>query len=142
MREKEKILNTADTKKNISGPVIWAAVVVILITGFFIWFGIKNPKIFGNIRDLVFTLAAIIFLLINTLVAILCFFLSAKLENARVSIDVLLSKGDMKIEELADKVTGILKGILNPFIEAQAKTAGVASVISGIKAAVRKKTDQ
>ncbi len=124
MREKEKKLNIQDDEENISTPIFWAAVIVVILVGIMIWFGIKNPVIFGNLRDLLITLVSAVLLIIGIALAILCFFLASRLDGARKQVDESLSKADGKVEELAVKIEEILRKILDPFIQAKSKTTG------------------
>ena len=128
MREYEKNLNIQDDRKNISTPVWAAAALVVVLVGVMIWFGIRNPVIFGNIRDLLITMAAVVLFIISTALAILCFFLACKLSGSRKQVDESLASADGKVEELAVKIEEILRKILNPFIEAESKKAGILHI--------------
>ncbi len=136
MRENDKNLNAQDDQKHIVTPVIWAAVSVAVLIGILIWFGVKDPVIFGDIRDLLITSVSIVLFLIGTVLAALCFILASRLKDARKQVDESLSKADGKVEELAVKIEEILRNILNPFIQAKAKTAGIMHLLH------RKKTEE
>ena len=134
MRENEKILNQEDDKKNIDVPVRCAVIGVCLLIGLLIWFGVKDPELFGKIRDFCITLIVFLLFLINTAAAILFFFLSSRIGSARTALDQALTNADGKVEELADKTIIILKKILEPFIKVKAEKAGILTIFSKRKA--------
>ena len=146
MRENEKILNQEDDKKNIDVPVRCAVIGVCLLIGLLIWFGVKDPELFGKIRDFCITLIVFLLFLINTAAAILfffltplffwppAFFLSSRIGSARTALDQALTNADGKVEELADKTIIILKKILEPFIKVKAEKAGILTIFSKRKA--------
>lgn len=130
MRENEKVLNSVDDKKNIERPIILIVCILVLLVGCLVWFGISQPALFGKIRDLLITLFAFVFFLLGTAAAVLCFFLSSNINNAKVKIDEALSNADGKIEELADKITEILYKIADPVINAKAKESSFFQIFS------------
>ena len=130
MREEEKIRNQRDEKQDIVTPVIWAAAAVCAIIGLFIWFGIKQPNLFNNIRDLVLTLILFLVFIFNTVVAIFSFLIAGRLNNARDQLDKAITAGDGKVEELADKTVILLGKILEPFINIESSKAGILSIFT------------
>lgn len=130
MRDDEKIRNEDDNKKNIYRPIIIVTIILLVIIGVFIWFGLKNPVIFRNIRDMIITLGAVILFIIGAAVAVLCFFLSSRINDAMVQLDEALSDADGKIEELGDKVTEILMKILMPVFNMKSNEAGIMRIFS------------
>lgn len=130
MRENEKKLNEIEDQNNVNRPVIWVVVCLVLLVGVMVWFGIKDPAIFSDISNLVICLFALVFFLLGSVVAFLCFYLSSRIDNAKSEIDKLLTLADGKVEELADKIIILLKKILEPFVEVSAKTAGIFHVFS------------
>lgn len=133
MRENEKIRNEIEDKQNVIKPVIIVTVILAVIIGCYIWLGIKEPKVFSNIRDLTITMITVMFFIISTVLAVLFFYLSAKIEDARTAIDQAMTTADGKVEELGDKITEILKQILEPIYESQSAIAGVMNVLKILK---------
>ena len=136
MREKEKNLNIQDDQKNISTPIFLAAALVVVLVGTMIWFGIKDPEIFGKMRDLLVTLTSVILLIIALALAVLCFFLASRLSGAKKQVDESLSAADGKVEEIAVKIEEILRKILDPFIQGKSKAAGIMHILR------KKKTEE
>ncbi len=136
MRESERKLNVQDDEEHISTPVFWTVFFVIALIGIMIWFGIKNPVIFGNIRDLLITIVSIFLFLIGTALAIICFLLASRLVGARKQVDESLSRADGKVEDIAVKIEEILRKILDPFIKGKSKTAAVLHILR------KKKTEE
>lgn len=130
MREQEKKFNFNDDKKNITGPVITVVVVFVLLILCLIWFGIKNRAVYACVRDLVITLTLFVFFIFNTILAILGFILSNRVNNSKDKIDELSEKADITIEELADKITNILLKILQPVINMKSNEAGFLRIFS------------
>ena len=133
MREDEKIRNLSDDKQNIYKPIIIAAIILALLIGCYIWFGIKNPNVFSNIRDLTITVFAFLFFIVSTVLAVLFFYLSGRIEDAKKEIDKAMNKADGKVEELGDKITEILIKILEPVFDTTSKKAGILNIISMLK---------
>ena len=133
MRGDEIIQNKIDDKQNIYKPIIIVTVILLCIIGCFIWLGIKNPVVFSNIRDLTITLIAFLFFIIGVTLAILFFYFASKIEDARVEIDQALSKADGKVEDLGDKITEILKKILDPVFASKSNKAGILNVFKIFK---------
>ena len=133
MREKEKLLNQNDDKQNISVPVFWSVAAVCILIGLLIWFGIKNPNVFSNVRDLTITLIAFLFFVISTALAVLFFYLSSRISDAKAAIDQAMTKADGKVEELGDKITEILKQILEPVFDTKSKKAGILNIFRTMK---------
>ena len=133
MREDEKIHNITDDRKNIYKPVIVVTVILAVLISSFIWFGIKYPKVFSNMRDLTISLFAFVFFVISTVLGILFFYLSARIEDAKKEIDQAMNKADGKVEELGDKVSEILIKILEPVFDTTSKKAGILNIISMLK---------
>ena len=102
----------------------------MILIGVMIWFGWKEPKIFSNVRDFIITFTVFIMFLIWLLAAVLCIFLTSRLKNGRVKLDEVISKADGSIEEIGAKVENILMDILNPIIDAMAKSRGFMSLFS------------
>ena len=124
MRENEKKLNMADDRKNIQTPVWIAAAVFILLAGFLAWLAVKMPGAVSGIRDLLITLFVFLLFVIGIVLTVLMFFLSSRIDSAKIRIDEVISSADGKTEELADRITDILRSILNPFIEAKSRGSG------------------
>jgi len=133
MRDTEKIKNKADNSRTIDAPIKAAVFVVIALVTVLIWFGIKDPLLYGKIRDLVIFLTSVLLFLLGSALAVLFFFLSSKIEEAKGKLDQLLSRADIKIEELAEKVAEILRAILQPVIEAQSRKAGILHIFAKSK---------
>ena len=130
MRENEKKLNLADDKKSIQTPVGLAAAVFILLGCFLAWLAVKKPEALAGLRDLLITLFVFLLFVIGIVLTVLMFLLSSRIDGAKVKIDEVVSSADGKTEELADKITEILKSILNPFIEAKARNSGIKHLFS------------
>ena len=130
MRENEKKLNLADDQKNIQTPVWLAAAAFVLLAGFLAWLAVKKPGAVSGIRDLLITLFVFLLFVIGIVLTVLMIFLSSRIDGAKVKIDEVLSTADGKTEELADKITEILRSILNPFIEAKSRGSGLKQLLS------------
>ena len=130
MRENEKKLNLADDKKNIRTPVCLAAAVFVLLGCFLAWLAVKKPEALSGLRDLLITLFVFLLFVIGIVLTVLMIFLSSRIDGAKVRIDEAVSSADGKTEELADKITEILKSILDPFIEAKARNSGFKHLFS------------
>ena len=130
MRENELKNNQIEESEKIRRPVWIAFCVAAVLTAVLIIVGIKDPDAVKSIRDLTITLAIFILFVLGAVVAVLSFFLSSKIETARGQIDEALSQADGKVEELADRVTDLLKSILSPFIRFSSNRAGISNVIS------------
>ena len=130
MRDSEKIKNEADDNKNILKPIIIVTVILLLITGAFIWFGIKNPAVFSNVRDLTITLCALLMFILGIVITVLCIILTSRIKIAMIQIDDVFSNADGKIEELGDKVTEILKKILIPIFNLKTNEAGLMNTFN------------
>ncbi len=136
MRENEKKLNVQDDENNIDAPIFWLTAFLVLLIGIMIWFGIKRPVIFGNIRDFLITMAAAVSFLISIVLAFLFFFLASRIKGARKQVDEALATADGKVEELALEIEKILRKILEPLIGMQSKKAGILHIFQ------RKKTEE
>ncbi|MBQ6510239.1 MAG: hypothetical protein IJI07_12265 [Flexilinea sp.] len=130
MRENEKKMNMADDQKNIHTPVWIAAAVFVLLAGFLAWLAVRKPEAVSGVRDLLITLFVFLLFVIGIVLTVLMIILSSRIDGAKVKIDEVLSKADGKTEELADKITEILRSILNPFIEAKSRNSGVKHLFS------------
>ena len=130
MSENEKKLNLADDKKSIQTPVGLAAAVFILLGCFLAWLAVKKPEALSGLRDLLITLFVFLLFVIGIVLTVLMFLLSSRIDGAKVKIDEVISSADGKTEELADKITEILKSILNPFIEAKSRNSGIKHLFS------------
>ena len=130
MRENEKKLNLADDKKSIQTPVGLAAAVFILLGCFLAWLAVKKPEALSGLRDLLITLFVFLLFVIGIVLTVLMCLLSSRIDGAKVKIDEVISSADGKTEELADKITEILKSILNPFIEAKSRNSGIKHLFS------------
>ena len=133
MRDNEKIRNISDDRQNIYKPVIIVTLVLAVVIGCFIWFGIKNPNVFSNVRDFTITLIAFLFFVIGTALAVLFFYLSSRISDAKTAIDQAMTKADGKVEELGDKITEILKQILEPVFKKKKKKAGILNIFRTMK---------
>ena len=133
MRDNEKIRNISDDKQNVYKPVIIVTLIVAVVIGCFIWFGIKNPKVFSNIRDLTISLIAFVFFIIGTALAVLFFYLSSRIDDAKNSIDQAMNKADGKVEELGDKISEILIKILEPVFDTKSRKAGILDMFRTMK---------
>lgn len=133
MRDNEKIRNISDDKQNIYKPVIIVTLILAVVIGCFIWFGIKNPNVFSNVRDFTITLFAFLFFVISTALAVLFFYLSSRINDAKAAIDQAMTKADGKVEELGGKITEILKQILEPVFDTKSKKAGVLNIFKAMK---------
>ena len=133
MRDNEKIRNISDDKQNIYKPVVIVTLILAVVIGCFIWFGIKNPNVFSNVRDLTITLITFLFFVISTALAVLFFYLSSRISDAKAAIDQAMTKADGKVEELGDKITEILKQILEPVFDTKSKKAGVLNIFRAMK---------
>ena len=125
MRENEKKLNIADDQKNIQTPVLLAALVFVLLAELLAWFAVKKPEVVSSLRDFLITLFVFLLFVIGIVLTALMFYLSSRIDDAKTKIDEVASTADGKIDELADKITDILRSILNPFIEAKSKSSGL-----------------
>ena len=130
MRENEKKMNLADDRKSVETPVLIAAAVFVLLIGFLAWLAVKQPGAVSGIRDLLITLFVFLLFLIGIVLTVLMIILTSRIDGAKVKIDEVISSADGKTEELADKVTEILKSILDPFIEAKSRNSGLKGLFS------------
>lgn len=130
MRENEKKMNMADDRKSVETPVLIAAAVFVLLIGFLAWLAVKQPGAVSGIRDLLITLFVFLLFLIGIVLTVLMIILTSRIDGAKVKIDEVISSADGKTEELADKVTEILKSILDPFIEAKSRNSGLKGLFS------------
>ena len=130
MRENEKKMNMADDRKSVETPVLIAAAVFVLLIGFLAWLAVKQPVAVSGIRDLLITLFVFLLFLIGIVLTVLMIILTSRIDGAKVKIDEVISSADGKTEELADKVTEILKSILDPFIEAKSRNSGLKGLFS------------
>ena len=133
MRDNEKVRNVSDDKQNVYKPVIIVTLILAIVIGCFIWFGIKNPNVFSNIRDLTITLIAFLFFIIGTVLAVLFFNLSSRIEDARTAIDQAMDKADGKVEELGGKISEILIKILEPVLDTKSRKAGILDIFKSMK---------
>ena len=130
MREEQQIRNENEDKQTIHKPVILVTVLLVILIGIMIWFGLKEPKIFSNIRDFIITFTVFIMFLIWILVAVLCIFLTSRLKDGKVKLDQVLSNADSTIVDIGEKVEGILVDILNPIMDTMSKSAGIMHILS------------
>lgn len=119
-----------EEKKFIKLPIIITCLVLVIIIGIFIYFGVNRTDIFKSVRDLTITLVTFILFIINLLMIVLCFIITSKIDFAKSEIKKLLEKVDVEIDVLADKITNILRDILNPIIKAESKKAGLLSLFT------------
>lgn len=138
MRENEKIKNVQDDKKNIERPVIYVTIILIAIIGVMIWLGIRNPVIFSTVRDFLITFTVLFFFVLGAAISVLCFFLSSRINDAKIKIDDAVTTADGKVVELGEKIEDILKKILEPVIQAESETAGFLHIFSKKKKEVHK----
>lgn len=131
MRENEQRLNKRDERKQIELPVLLSVLALAVLAGILVWLAVREPNALSGIRDLLITLIVFLSFVIGIALAVLFFWLSSRLGGAREAIDKVLSQADGKTEELAEKITDILRSILNPFIEIGAGSAGVRGVFTG-----------
>ena len=123
-------MNMADDRKSVETPVLIAAAVFVLLIGFLAWLAVKQPGAVSGIRDLLITLFVFLLFLIGIVLTVLMIILTSRIDGAKVKIDEVISSADGKTEELADKVTEILKSILDPFIEAKSRNSGLKGLFS------------
>ena len=114
-----------EDEKYVKRPVVIVTAVLIVITGCLVYFGIKNRAVVLCVRDLVITVCALLLFLVGAVLAFLCFYLSSRIDDAKIAVDGALKSADGKIEELAEKITDILKKILEPFIGVKSSGAGI-----------------
>ena len=134
MRETEINKNKEEETKQIRYPVWIAFFAVFILTAVMIWFGVKDPVLFAKLRDLLISLTAVFLFVIGAALAVLFFIFAGKVRESRNAIDNAMSQADGKVEELADKITEIMKTILKPFIQVQSNKAGISGLFSGRKA--------
>ena len=120
----------AEEKKFIRLPIIITCLTLVVIIGLFVYFGVKRTDIFQSIRDLAITLVTLMLFIINLVLIILCFIITSKIDYAKIEIKMLLEKVDVEIDDLADKITKILRSILDPIIEAESKKAGLLRIFT------------
>lgn len=130
MRDSEKIKNVQDDKKNIERPVICVTIVLIVLIGVIIWFGIRNPVVFSAIRDFLITFTALFFFILGVVLSVLCFYLTSRINDAKIKIDEAVTAADGKVVELGEKIEEILRKILEPVIQAQSESAGFLHIFS------------
>ena len=133
MRETEINKNKEEETKQIRYPVWIAFFAVFILTAVMIWFGVKDPVLFAKLRDLLISLTAVFLFVIGAALAVLFFIFAGKVRESRNAIDNAMSQADGKVEELADKITEIMKTILKPFIQVQSNKAGISGLFSGRK---------
>jgi len=119
-----------EEKKFIKLPIIITCLVLVIIIGIFIYFGVNRTDIFKSVRDFTITLVTFVLFIINLLMIVLCFIITSKIDVAKSEIKKLLEKVDVEIDVLADKITNILRDILNPIIKAESKKAGLLSLFT------------
>lgn len=130
MRENEQRLNKTDERKEINTPVLLSVLAIAVLAGILVWLAVRHPDVLSGIRDLLITLVVFLCFIIGAALTVLLFWLSSRLGGAKGAIDNVLSQADGKTEEIADKITEILRSILNPFIEAGSSAAGVRGLFS------------
>ncbi|MBR6090489.1 MAG: hypothetical protein IKP86_11180 [Anaerolineaceae bacterium] len=123
-----------DDRKSIGTPLILAVLLIVILVGCLIWFGIKDPELFGKIRDLLVSIGALICFLVGAAISVLFFFLASKIDTAIIKITELLRNADGKIETVADKIAEILKKILDPFVGMKSRAAGIKGIFTRRKA--------
>ena len=131
MRENEQRLNKRDERKQIALPVLLSVLVLAVFAGILVWLAVREPNSLSGIRDLLITLIVFLSFVIGIALTVLFIWLSSRLSGAREAIDKVLSQADGKTEEIAEKITEILRSILNPFIEIGAGSAGVRGLFTG-----------
>lgn len=134
MRETEINKNKEEETKQIRYPVWIAFFAVFILTAVMIWFGVKDQVLFAKLRDLLISLTAVFLFVIGAALAVLFFIFAGKVRESRNAIDNAMSQADGKVEELADKITELMKTILKPFIQVQSNKAGISGLFSGKKA--------
>lgn len=128
MNTKNEVRQAKENEKYVDRPIVIVIACLILLIGCLVYFGIKDRAVLLCVRDLVITICAFLLFVLGTALAVLCFLLARKVDDAKVDIAGVLKMADGKIEELAEKITDILRMILNPFIEMKSKNAGVLRV--------------
>lgn len=130
MRENEKKLNREYDKKHIDTPVLVSVGILVVFIGILIWLAICHPEALYGIRDLLITLSVLLLFIIGAALTVLFFWLSSRLGGAKDAIDRIASQADGKTEELAEKITDVFRSILEPFIEAGARSAGIRGLFT------------
>lgn len=128
MNTKNEVRQAKENEKYVDRPIVIVIACLILLIGCLVYFGIKDRAVLLCVRDLVITICAFLLFVLGTALAVLFFILARKVDDAKVDIAGVLKMADGKIEELAEKITDILRMILNPFIEMKSKNAGVLRV--------------
>ena len=130
MRANDEKLNSEEDRKQVIRPVIAAVLVFTLLSACFVWLAVKQPNALISLRDLLVTLVIFILFVLGIILTIVFIILAGRVGGARTQIDQVLSTADGKIEELADKVTDLLRAILNPFLEMKSRSAGLLHILS------------
>ena len=128
MNMEDEVRQSEENEKYVDRPIVIVVAVLILIIGCLVYFGIKDKAVLICVRDLIITLFAFFLFLLGTAAAVLCFFLTGRIGSARDAISNVLKNADVKIEELAEQITDILKKILEPFVKMESKSAGLLGI--------------
>lgn len=128
MNTEKEIRQAKENEKYVDRPVAFVVAGLILIIGCLVYFGIKNRAVLLCVRDLVITICVFLLFIISTALAVLCFYLSHKIDDSKPAIRDAMKMADGKIDVLADKITEIFRMILNPFLEMKSRSAGVLRV--------------
>ena len=129
MNTEKEIRQAKENEKYVDRPIVFVVAGLILIIGCLVYFGIKNRAVLLCVRDLIISICAFLLFVIGLVLAILCFFLSNKIDDAKAAIADALKLADGKVEILAEKITEIFRMILNPFLEMKSRSAGVLRVL-------------
>lgn len=129
MNTEKEIRQAKENEKYVDRPIVFVVAGLILIIGCLVYFGIKNRAVLLCVRDLIISICAFLLFVIGLVLAILCFFLSNKIDGAKAAIADALKLADGKVEILAEKITEIFRMILNPFLEMKSRSAGVLRVL-------------
>ncbi len=129
MNTEKEIRQAKENEKYVDRPVVFVVAGLILTIGCLVYFGIKNRAVLLCVRDLIISICAFLLFVIGLVLAILCFFLSNKIDDAKAAIADALKLADGKVEILAENITEIFRMILNPFLEMKSRSAGVLRVL-------------
>ena len=130
MEEKNISNNYENEQKQVATPIIIVSAVLVVLVAVMIWFGIKEPAIFEDIRDLIITLTVFVMIIVTAAIAVLCFFLNSKVDDAKAQLTPLIHSADGKIEEIAEKTADVIETLMHPLVAFKAKRSSIWDIVS------------
>ena len=129
--EENNISNDYENEqKQVARPIIIVSSILAVLVAVMVWFGIKEPAIFEDIRDLIIVLTVFVLIIVTGALAVLCFILNSKVDAAKAQLTPLLQNADGKIEEIAEKTADVIETLMNPLVEFKARRGSVWDMVS------------